>query len=199
MQKIKKRLQKKNATLKGTITALRKQKDLDESILANLSSHVEVIDTFNALFLKNIGNKKRPFAKYPPGARKFALTLHFYSPAAYRYIRKLFHNCLPHPNTLFQWYKSVDAKPGYTSETLDRLKQKSQTGQKEILCSLIADEMAIRQQRIWCRGRYIGVVDMGLGEATDNDPIAHQVYVLLLVSLNESWKIPLAYFFIAGY
>lgn len=198
LQKVNKRLKKTNATLKTAVNALRKRRDLDESVLDNLSGHVEVKDTFNALFLKNVTNKKKPFSKYPPGARKFALTLHFHSPAAYRYMRKIFHNCLPHPNTLFQWYKSVDAKPGYTTETLDRLKQKSQSSKKEILCALVADEMAIRQQKIWCGGRYIGVVDMGLGEATDNDPIAQQVYVLLLVSLNESWKIPLAYFFITG-
>lgn len=198
LQKVNKRLKKKNATLKSTISALRKQKDLDASILSNLSSYVEVKDTFNALFLKNISKKKRPFKKYPPGARKFALTLNFHSPAAYKYIRKLFHNCLPHPNTLTEWYRSVDAKPGYTTETLNRLKQKSTSNNKEIVCALIADEMAIRQQKIWCGGRYIGVVDLGLGEATDDDSIAQQAYVLLLVSLNESWKIPLAYFLITG-
>lgn len=95
---------------------------------------------------------------------------------------------MPHPNTLFQWYKSVDAKPGYTAETLDRLKQKSQSGKKEIVCALVADEMAIRQQKIWCGGRYIGVVDMGLGEATDNDPIAQQVYCCFWCRYVKSGK-----------
>ncbi|KAI8424524.1 hypothetical protein MSG28_002983 [Choristoneura fumiferana] len=198
LQKKTTRMKKKIASMKTAMTVLSKQKDVDESTLTDLSRHMEVNTTFNAIFLKNKKNKKRPFSKYPPGARKFALTLHFYSPAAYKYLRKVFDTCLPHPNTLYQWYKSVEAKPGFTAETLERLKQKYTSDHKEIICALLADEMSIRQQKIWCGGRYEGLIDMGIDTPVENDEMANQAYVFLLVALDQSWKIPLAYFFIAS-
>ena len=40
---------------------------------------------------------------YDPAIRKFALTLHFYSPKAYRFIRNTFNKALPHEHTLYRW------------------------------------------------------------------------------------------------
>ena len=37
---------------------------------------------------------------YSPEHKSFALTLHVYSPHAYRYVRKMFDTCLPHPRTI---------------------------------------------------------------------------------------------------
>lgn len=41
--------------------------------------------------------------KYSPQLRCFALTLHYYSPKAYDYVRKTFNTSLPHPRTLRKW------------------------------------------------------------------------------------------------
>lgn len=97
------------------------------------------------MFIKSKKKCTRPFKKYPPGARKFALTLHFYSPSAYKYVRKMFNTCLPHPHTLYEWYRSVNAEPGFCSETLNRLEEKVKSSDKTILCALVADEMSIRR------------------------------------------------------
>lgn len=43
-----------------------------------------------------------PRTKYSPELRCFALTLHFYSLKAYRYLRKTFGTCLPAPRSLTQ-------------------------------------------------------------------------------------------------
>lgn len=147
------------------------------------------------MYVKNKKQRKKPFSKYPPGARKFALTLHFYSPAAYKYVRKMFNTSLPHPHTLYEWYRSVDAEPGFCAETLNRLEAKAKDSQKKVLCALVADEMAIRRQKIWTGKRYEGLVDMGLGN-DDTNQMATQAYVFMLVAINDSWKLPLAYFFI---
>lgn len=192
------RLKKKYSNLKGIVSILNKRQTVDQSLLHDLSKHIEVTDTFNALYLKNVKGKKRPFAQYPPGARKFAITLHFYSPAAYKYIRKMFETCLPHPNTLCNWYRSINAEPGFTGEAFDRLKEKSRTAKKEIIGAIIADEMSIRQQKIWTGKRYEGLIDMGLGNIDDTNDIASQVYIIMLVGVNESFKIPLAYFLITS-
>jgi hypothetical protein len=79
--------------------------------------------------------------------RKFAVTLHFYSPKAYRYVRRKFNNCLPHEKTLVSWYSSVDGSPRFTKEALQILTLKAQAERdkgKEIICSLVFDETAIR-------------------------------------------------------
>ncbi|XP_015433230.1 PREDICTED: uncharacterized protein LOC107189226 [Dufourea novaeangliae] len=50
--------------------------------------------------------KKLPVSrKYKAALRQFALSLHFYSPKAYYYMRHKFHNSLPHPKTISRWYQ----------------------------------------------------------------------------------------------
>ncbi|CAB3241886.1 unnamed protein product [Arctia plantaginis] len=53
-----------------------------------------------AALIKRMVKKKQ----YSPELRKFALTLYFYSPKAYSYIRSTFNTRLPHPSTLRKWY-----------------------------------------------------------------------------------------------
>lgn len=59
--------------------------------------------------------------KFPPEVRSFALTLNFYSPRAYRYVRNTFEKKLPAPRTIRKWYESVDANPGITQDALNAL------------------------------------------------------------------------------
>lgn len=56
---------------------------------------------------------------------------------------------------------------------------------KRILCTLVADEMALSHQTIWTGKKTDGLVDFGIGFSPSND-IATQVYVFILVALNES-------------
>ena len=195
LQKVNKRLSKKNLSLKNIINLLQKKQSIDDSIFFDLTKNVEVAEIFNGMYIKNKKNRSRPFVKYPPGARKFALTLHFYSPSAYKYVRKMFNTCLPHPHTLFEWYRSVNAEPGFCTETLNRLEEKVKCSDKIILCAMCADEMSIRRQKIWTGKSYEGLVDMGLG-SDDSSQMATQAYVFMLVAINDSWKLPLAYFFV---
>lgn len=68
---------------------------------------------------------------------------------------------------------------------------------KRIICTLVADEMAIRQQTQLNGKRTVGWVDYGLGQS-EVDEIATQVYAFVLVCNDQNWKIPLGYFFING-
>jgi len=84
-----------------------------------------------------------------PEIRKFALTLHFYSLAAYNYVRDAFNKNLPHPSTLKNWYSTVDGTPGFTSESLNVLKIKykeMETKNKKLIFGLIMDEVYINDQ-----------------------------------------------------
>lgn len=59
-----------------------------------------------------------------PELRAFSLTLHFYSPTAYNYVRRTFNNCLTHPSTLRKWYSVIDGSPGITEESMNAIKMK---------------------------------------------------------------------------
>lgn len=70
--------------------------------------------------------------KYSPSLRAFALTLHFYSPKAYAYVRDTFNTCLPHPSTIRKWYSTINAAPGFTEEAFRVLKEKTQKSDKKL-------------------------------------------------------------------
>lgn len=63
------------------------------------------------------------------------------------------------------------------------------------------DEMAIRKQIHWSNTekRFVGYIDHGLVIQDPEDlPIAKEALVYLLTCINERWKIPVAYFMVAG-
>lgn len=185
------RLQKRNKSLKEILGELHKKRFISNDVSNLLSENIFAAQLFNNMVMKNIKNKKRPMPKYTPEFRQFCLTLHYHSPRAYIYVRNTFNTCLPHPKTLYNWYRSIDGSPGFTDESFKLLKLKSQSSDKKLICALIADEMAIRPQNI--KGG-LGNEDVGIG--TSSGIKASQAYVFLLVCLNERWKIPLGYFFI---
>ncbi|GBP66116.1 hypothetical protein EVAR_51285_1 [Eumeta japonica] len=84
--------------------------------------------------------------------------------AAYKYLRKSFNNALPHPRTLSNWYGSVNAEPGFTKEAFKALELKSLNALPEnpIICSLVFDEMSIRQQKPF-KNEKVGFVNFGTG------------------------------------
>ena len=139
---------------------------------------------------------------YPPELRSFALTLQLHSSRAYNYVRETFGNCLPHPQTLSGWYKSVNGKPGFNDQVFAALASKAQGSVSgRLLCSFMMDEIAIHKQLDYdtATDKFVGYVDMGV-ELDDMSglPLAHEALVFMIVSLTESWKLPVAYFLIAG-
>ena len=98
--------------------------------------------------------------------RSFAMTLHFYSPKAYEFVRESFDLALPHPETLRKWYSSISANPGFTSPAFSALQSHVQSPQKdgkETVCALMVDEMAIRKHVEYAEGKFHGYVDLGSG------------------------------------
>ena len=145
---------------------------------------------------KNAGSR----CPYSEELKAFAMTLQFYSSKAYEYVRETFDLALPHPRQIRSWYTEVDGDPGFTKTALEALSQrvsKDKEEQKETLCSLMLDEMAIRKQVEFMNNRYHGFVDIGNGlTADDSTPMAKDALVLMAVSVNSSWKVPLGYFLI---
>ncbi|XP_044766271.1 uncharacterized protein LOC123322391 [Coccinella septempunctata] len=98
--------------------------------------------------------------KYSPALRSFALTLAFYSPRAYNFVRSTFNRSLPHLSTITKWYKSVDGSPGFSQEALNALKiihSEAEKQSKFVLCNLVFDEMSIRRQVEWTGKRCVAM------------------------------------------
>uniref|UniRef100_A0A1B0DHA7 THAP-type domain-containing protein n=1 Tax=Phlebotomus papatasi TaxID=29031 RepID=A0A1B0DHA7_PHLPP len=134
--------------------------------------------------------------KYKKLLKQFALTLDFLSPKAYRYVRRVFLSALPHPKTICNWYKNVQADPGFTKECLDTLKalvEKENLQNKKVVCQLVFDEIHI----------FSGVQKIGkktYGYSTINTAAkslntqATQILLFMVVDVNGKWKLPIGYF-----
>ncbi|KAM7286096.1 THAP domain-containing 9 [Ixodes scapularis] len=155
--------------------------------------------------------------KYPPELRSFALTLQFYSTKAYEYVRNTFQLALPHSSSIRSWYSSIDAEPGFTAEAFESLQLTVRENEKKgnkVICALLMDEMSIRKHVQWDGKKMRGFVDVGIaGDNNENcdggaeessdtrkdvRPQATEALVLMVVALNDHWKVPCGYFLVHG-
>ena len=126
-------------------------------------------------------------------------------------MRKSYDLNLPHQSRIRQWYGSVEAEPGFTEPALRALQSKvedAETQGRPIICCLLLDEMAIKKHVFWDGTRFREYVDIGNGMEDDEDGdedgdeeesnIAGDVLVFMAVSVNSSWKILIAYFYVDG-
>ncbi|KAF2884446.1 hypothetical protein ILUMI_21726 [Ignelater luminosus] len=138
-------------------------------------------------------------AKFTLELRAIALTLHYYSPRAYNFVREEFNNLLPHPDTLREWYMVIDGSPGFSKDSFNALKMQVKQD-KNVIINLVVDEMSIRELVEYSNGRYYGYVDLGMGSEHDGDhdnkDEAKSAFVFMGVSLGSYWKLPLGYFLI---
>ncbi|XP_077552683.1 THAP domain-containing protein 1-like [Haemaphysalis longicornis] len=97
-------LKKKVKTLQQTRRRLTKRYDASKELLKELKDKQLLsekgLEVFESTFSPDIHqllcrSVKKEKIQYPPELRPFALTLHFYSPAAYEYVRAKFNNALP--------------------------------------------------------------------------------------------------------
>ena len=58
--------------------------------------------------------------------------------------------------------------------------------------------MAIKRHVQWLNNKFYGYVDNGSGVYQDDLPVAKDAFVFLVVSLTQSWKLPIVYFFVDG-
>lgn len=98
---------------------------------------------------------------YSPAVKSFSLTLNFYSPRAYNFVRTSFDTSLPHPQFLEILYGKVEVKPGWTEASFTALRGIYESQNNANVYSLIMDEIAIRQHVEWDGKKYHGFIDMG--------------------------------------
>ena len=108
----------------------------------------------------------RACSQFSTEQRQFATTLHYYSPAAYQYLRRHF-KLLPSPRTVRDWLSSFNGQPGYTEQSFKTIATK--TGGVDAwsykVCALQIDEMEIKKHLEYDRrsGQVYGFTDIGAG------------------------------------
>ncbi|VEN48280.1 unnamed protein product [Callosobruchus maculatus] len=182
-----KRAHKKVASLKIIAEELERQNLLSQENLVLVQNMSKVnIEILNRKMGRNV--------QYSPELRKFALTLNFFSPKAYNYVRDVFDTCLPHSKTIAKWFQNADAEPGFTKESINTLRNKVQSSDRPIICSLIIDEIAIRKHLEWDGKKFHGYVNCGTNLNDDSNALAKEAFVIMLVCINGTWKLPVGYF-----
>lgn len=131
--------------------------------------------------------------RYSDKIIRFALTMFYYSPKAYKYLRNCF--TLPSPSTIRRWMSSVDCEPGFFTDVLDTIKPKEDAQPGTIYFNLVVDSMSIRKhlQADKHTGKIIGNVTLG----DDQTKCASESLVFLLVPLvGGRARYPIGYFLI---
>ncbi|KAL4127097.1 hypothetical protein QTP88_011295 [Uroleucon formosanum] len=111
---------------------------------------------------------------------------------------------LPDVSTIRKWYSKLDGLPGMTKESFQAISLKvkgMKVNGKQLYGCLVMDEMSIKQHVHWTGTRHQGYIDFGLGgktEEMDNLPYAKDAFVIMVVGMNTSWKVPIAYYLING-
>lgn len=145
------------------------------------------------------GNENQQYSEV---VREFCLTVHYYSPAAYRYLRNKFKKNLPAVRTLQCWYSSIESEPGLTEAAFETLKQKVNEAKlrgEQLKISMFNDEMHIYKKSQWdpSKKEFTGLISCGtLREEDQGIRIASNALVYLIV--GQDFKLPIAYFLING-
>ena len=190
-------LKKKVNNLKQIIFTL-KQKGLisTEGVTSLEKSITDVPSSIIRRYIINSRREKPSRKKYPPELRSFALTLHFYSPKGYDFVRKTFALSLPAPAVIRSWYYNIDCRPGYCMPAFQLIEKLVKSFRFPIFWSVFLDEMSIKKKIEMIGSEIYGYIDMGFKIDDDSLSEASNALVFMAVGINGNWKIPIAYFLI---
>lgn len=196
-----KRYSNKNETLQTVIGQLKARNLLSEEAEQKLEQFGALPHEIVNSWCSNAREQPRG-RRYSAEMKKFAATLHYYSPHAYEYLRSMFP--MPSTRSIREWLRVIGGWPGFTQEALVNLKlQHQHDSPRERLCSILLDGMSIKKacDLDAASGRLIGYVDLGHGQAPDDAddvPLATDALVFMVVGLAAPWKLPFGYFLNAG-
>ncbi len=104
--------------INGLVLTLKSAKVINEELAVTLDENFGHMAT--ALLKNEVYNvEKSAGSRYSEEIKDFALTLHFYSPRAYRFVRKALH--LPHPATIRSWCVNICCEPGFLQKPFDHI------------------------------------------------------------------------------
>ena len=178
-------------------------KILKDKLVISSKEAESLMSTFENTHLEFLYNFKDNLKRSPSGRRysdeikEFALTLHYYSPKAYKYVRSIVP--LPNPYLIKKWSASFKCEPGFIEDAFTSLSNEIAASPNSKDCGLVIDAMSIRKQTLWNneKDKYSGFID--LGDAIPNpksEKLASEALVFLLVGTRSHWKCPIGYFLV---
>lgn len=142
-----------------------------------------------------LSSKSRKGRRYSKETKQFALMLHFFGPKVYRFLRKTW--CLPTERTLQRITENWEIGVGFSDFVFKVLSLKGQTmTDKSKECVLCADEMSLKAFLYYnySKDKIVGFHEEDTHKKFE---VAKNVLVLMIRGLHDSWKQPLAYFFVS--
>lgn len=141
--------------------------------------------------------------EYHPDVRAYAITLSYFTPNGYEYIRDKFKKNLPHPATIRKWYSysSSNGEPGMCKGSLDVLAKLAidlkQKGER-LRVTLSLDEMAIAKNVSWseCKKKCMGFINYGTIDENQRLPVASNAIVFMVNGINVRFNLPIGFYFI---
>ena len=181
----------KEKTIKGLMIKLKQTKLLSQESCSSLTTNFGHMTT--ELFRNEAKNNGRSSgSNYSDEIKEFAISLRFYSPKAYKFVRQ--HLSLPHPATLRAWSSNIECEPGFLKLPQQQIADLVNDNQDD--CIIILDEMSIKKQTCWDpkHDKFVGNVDYGCIKGEEIDNIAKNALVIMVSGLKKPWYVPLAYF-----
>lgn len=192
-QKIR-RQKKKIVSLNDLIKLMKEKSLITDSVGSSLEENFPTVvqELFKSQALNNV--KLINGRRYSEEIKKFALTLHFYSPRAYEFMQTVF--TLPSIRSISNWTSSVNCDPGFFKDVFKHLGNQAANDSNVRDCALIVDGMSIKSSTVFDRssGKYKGFIDYGPNLIIDDpEKVATEAIVFMLVGLRAYWKYPIGY------
>ena len=99
-----------------------------------------------------------------------------------------------------QWYSSLNGESGFSEEafiSLEAPARQEQEAGRQVICSLMLDEMPVKKNIEGDDKRFVGVADLGMGHQQQSE-LAVEVLLFMVVAVNGPQKVPIAHFLVGG-
>lgn len=150
-----------------------------------------------SLVIKNyvrMSQRKPQGFRYSSQLKQLALTIYFFGPMAYRFLKNILQ--LPSPRTLRRVTEKVEIVPGLNDVLFNcleiKMKNLKDDAKDIVLC---VDEMAIKTNLFYNLSKDY-IIGFNNSYDTKTYECAKHVLCFMIRSLNYKWKQPVAYFFI---
>ncbi|KAH8024859.1 hypothetical protein HPB51_001772 [Rhipicephalus microplus] len=153
-----------------------------------------------ALFLiDQIENFKKKRPSWPEETTRRCVVLMHLSTRAYEHIRGEMLLKLPCRKTLSNYLGTTSGETGFSklAEARLRVEAESLTVPQSRVCSLIVDEMKIREKLQYNKQQdcFVGHADVSLEQHGGDLTLANSLLCFLITGLSTSYRIPVAYYF----
>ena len=151
-----------------------------------------------ALFQNEVQNRPRkPRGRdYSAEIKNFALKQIFYSNSGYENLRKTL--TLPTRRTILNDLAHVHCSPGHLTNVMQHIKDDIEKKKHGNRCTLVIDEMTVAKAKGW-DPQLKAFIGMCVDEdgVVDDDVMATQCLVFMVVGLDSPWQHPIGYWFTA--